>query len=633
MSEPTVHTFQAEVNEVLRLVIHSLYSHPEVFLRELVSNASDALDRLRFRALGEPDLLPEGETPRIELIPNPDAGTLTIADNGIGMTAEELAKNLGTVAWSGSRDFVQQLRAAQESKEKGLQLIGQFGVGFYSSYLVADDVDVVSRAAGTTAAHRWSSQGKDTFTIEEAARERHGTSVVLHVRAEHREMLSEHRLRDLVERYSDYVEHPIELVIQRDGKEERRQLNRANALWQRRPAEVTAEQYEELYKHLARDWEGPLAWRHFHIEGTQMFAGVVFVPRRRGWDLFDPGQHHGMRLHVQRVFVLDEAEELVPRWLRFLRGVVDSEDLPLNVSRELLQDSRAVRTIRQQITSQTLDLLSEMSQEKPDDYGHFWNTFGVVLKEALHFEPDVKEKVIRLLRYESAGREGLTSLTDYVARMKEGQPAIYFAAGTSRAALEASPHLEALIQRGYEVLLMTDPVDPFAVSAIEDFEGKPLLSAMTAKLELPKRDGEGSSSEGDGDAAAHPLLERFRAVLGDAVAEVRPSHRLKDSPVCLVIPEGGMAPHVERMLRAVQRVDGPLGRRILEVNLDHALVQGLATVHERDGASPRVSAWIRALYDQAMLAEGSPVEDPARLARHLTELLQEVVRTEANRPA
>ncbi len=629
MSEPTVHAFQAEVTEVLRLVIHSLYSHPEVFLRELVSNASDAIDRLRFRALAEPDLLPEGYEPRIELIPDPDAGTLTIADNGIGMTAEELAKNLGTVAWSGSRDFLKQLRAGQEASDQGPKLIGQFGVGFYSAYLVADEVEAVSRAAGTDQAHRWRSLGKDTFSVEPDVRAGQGTSVVLHLRPEHREMLSEHRLRELIERYSDYVAHPIELWLQKDGKDEHKQLNRGEALWQRRPSEVTEAQYEELYRHLARDWEGPLGWRHFHFEGTQEFSGVIFLPRRRGWDLFDPGQHHGMRLHVQRVFVLDEAEELVPRWLRFLRGVVDSEDLPLNVSRELLQDSRAVRTIRQQITRQALDLLGAMSQEKPSDYEIFWKNFGVVLKEGLHFEPELKDELIGLLRFESTGRVGLTSLAEYVSRMKEGQPAIYFATGTSRAALEASPHLEALTGRGYEVLLMTDTVDPFAVGSIDAVEGKPLVGAMAAKLDLPEVEGDAAPEPPD--RSSDPLLERFRGVLGDAVAEVRPSRRLKASPVCLVVPEGGMAPHVERMLRAVQHTEGPLGRRILEVNLEHGLLRSLAAVHTRDPESPRVSAWIRALFDQALLAEGSPVDDPARLARDLTELLEQVARAEADR--
>ncbi len=629
MSEPTVHTFQAEVTEVLRLVIHSLYSHPEVFLRELVSNASDAIDRLRFRALAEPDLLPEGYEPRIELIPDPDAGTLTIADNGIGMTAEELAKNLGTVAWSGSRDFLKQLRAGQESSDQGPKLIGQFGVGFYSAYLVADEVEALSRAAGTDQAHRWRSLGKDTFSVEPDVRAGQGTSVVLHLRAEHREMLSEHRLRELIERYSDYVAHPIELWLQKDGKDEHKQLNRGEALWQRRPSEVTEAQYEELYRHLARDWEGPLGWRHFHFEGTQEFSGVIFLPRRRGWDLFDPGQHHGMRLHVQRVFVLDEAEELVPRWLRFLRGVVDSEDLPLNVSRELLQDSRAVRTIRQQITRQALDLLGAMSREKPSDYEIFWKNFGVVLKEGLHFEPELKDELVGLLRFESTGRVGLTSLAEYVSRMKEGQTAVYFATGTSRAALEASPHLEALTGRGYEVLLMTDTVDPFAVGSIDAVEGKPLVGAMAAKLDLPEAEGEATPEPPD--RSADPLLERFRGVLGDAVAEVRPSRRLKASPVCLVVPEGGMAPHVERMLRAMQHAEGPLGRRILEVNLEHGLLRSLAAVHARDPESSRVSAWIRALFDQALLAEGSPVDDPARLARDLTELLEQVASAEADR--
>jgi molecular chaperone HtpG len=577
MTEKRVHAFRAEVNQVLRLVIGSLYRHREVFLRELISNASDALDRLRFRAISEPDLLEAGETLRIRVIPNAAEKTLTIQDNGIGMTAEQLQRDLGTVAWSGSRDFLEKLQ--QGAQEEGLRLIGQFGVGFYSAYLVADRVEVVSRGAGTEQAYRWESDAKDSFTIEPAEQHERGTSVTLHLKSDQLEFLESVRLRELVARYSDYLGHPIELAV-----------------------------------------EGPLAWRHFHIEGTQMFTGLLFVPRRHPFDLFDPNSRYGVRLHVQRVFVMDEAEELVPRWLRFLRGVIDSEDLPLNISRETLQDSRAARTIKKQIVSHTLALLEQLAQDRPADYETFWNTFGAVLKEGVHFEPEHRERLTKLVRYETTGGDKITSLADYVARMPEGQPAIYYAAGTARSVLEGSPHLEALRQRGYEVLLMTDPVDPFVVDALARFEDKPLVSAMTADLKLEGSDQARDEAPAEASQGAQALLDRFREVLEDRVQQVRPSQRLTDSPACLVTPEGGLGPHVERMLRA-HRLDVPETKRILEVNTAHPLFKSLAKLHAGDPSSPRIAEWIGLVYSQALLAEGSPIDEPGRVARQVSELL------------
>lgn len=628
MSEAQVHPFQAEVTQVLRLVINSLYSNQEIFLRELVSNASDALDRVRFRGLQDPELLAEGEVLRVRIRPDRAAGTLTIEDNGDGMTAEDLRQNLGTVAWSGSRDFVEKVKAAQTAKDQGLQLIGQFGVGFYSAFLVADRVEVLTRAAGTAEAHRWASEGKDSYTLEPAEREERGTSVVLHLKGDCRHLLEAHQLRQLVERYSDYIGHPIELFVEKPAQDgeaspgEYQPINRASALWQRKPTEVEQEQYDDFYRHIAHDWEKPLAQRHFHIEGTQMFTGLLFVPRRPRHNLFEPTAKHGVRLHVQRVFVMDEAEELVPRWLRFLVGVVDSEDLPLNVSRELLQDSKAVKTIRQQIITQTLDLLSSVAREKPGDYETFWKGFGAVLKESLHFDPELKDRVVDLFRIATTLNEELTSFAQYVARMPEGQPAIYYVTGTDRAALSGSPHLEALRKRGYEVLLLTDGVDPFIIDRIGDYGGKPLVSATSEKLDLDASDKDGKPAAApETPEAARPLLERVQEVLKEKIEEVRVSSRLTESPACLVVPEGGLAPHIERLLRASQRVDGGITKRILELNLEHPLVAALQRVHARDGASDQVEEWIRLLYDQALLAEGSPVEDPLRLARQLGALL------------
>jgi molecular chaperone HtpG len=637
MSDKKVHAFQAEVSQVLSLVINSLYRHREVFLRELISNASDALDRLRFRAIREPELLEAGETLRVRIIPDPDHGTLTIQDNGVGMTAEELEKNLGTVAWSGSREFLEQLQQAQAAEQEGLQLIGQFGVGFYSAYLVADRVQVVSRAAGSEQAHRWESDAKSSFTIELTDPHPRGTSVVLHLKSEHREFLDTHQLRQLVARYSDYLEHPIELATKAadpeapaKGELKYQVVNAASALWQRPADQVSAEQYEEFYKHLTHDWEGPLGWRHFRIEGTQMFTGLLFLPRQRPFDLFDPRPRYGVRLHVQRVFVMDEAEELIPRWLRFMRGVVDSEDLPLNVSREVLQDSRPARTIKKQVIAQSLTMLEEVARERPEDYRAFWKTFGAVLKEGVHFDPEYKDRVAELLRYESSSAEQLTSLAEYVDRMPDGQPAIYYAAGTARGVLEASPHLEALRRRGYEVLFMTDPIDPFAVEAIGNYRDRPLVSAMRADLKLDAQDGEPTDEPADAAGGALPLLGRFREVLSERVQDVKTSGRLTDSPACLVIPEGGLQPHVERMLRAHQ-LDVPVTKRILEVNESHPLIQSLNKIHTEDPKSERLVEWIELVYSQALLAEGSPIDDPARLARQVSDLVTAVATQAASK--
>ncbi len=639
MSATQKHAFQAEVSQVLNLVVNSLYSNKEIFLRELVSNASDALDKLRFRALSEKELLGDSEELKITIIPDEKNGTLTIADNGVGMTEQDLIDQLGTIARSGTKEFTEKLKEAAEAKESGTQLIGQFGVGFYSAFLVADRVEVISRAAGSEEAFRWESEAKDSFTVEPAQREGRGTTLILHLKEDQKEYAGAYRIKDVIRRHSDYVAHPIELLtrvekkVEGDEKPETPELedkleviNQASALWQRPAKEVSAEQYEEFYKHLAHDWEKPLAWKHFKVEGTQMFTGILFLPETARADLLDPRGDHGVRLHVRRILAMESCDELLPKWLRFVRGVVDSEDLPLNVSRETLQDSKAVRIIKKQVVSQTLSMIEELAQEREDDFLKFWEGFGAILKEGLHFEPEHKDRLAKLVRYRSTFENSKeedkkkgewTSLSDYVGRMKEGQPGIYYVEGASVEVLKGAPHLEQLGKKGYEVLLMTDGVDPFALEQLRDFDGHRLIDAMKEEIDLGDKDEE---KEAEDKSQNEELTKLFKEVLSEKVGDVRLSRRLADSPACLVTPEGGLPPHMEAMFRA-QNLSVPKTKRILELNPDHPIVENLRRLLLVKSESSKVSEWMELIYDQALIAEGSQVSDPALLARRLTNLL------------
>lgn len=619
-TQASTHRFEAEVEQVLRLVIESLYSNREVFLRELLSNGADALDKLRFASVTEPGLLPEGTELEIRLIPDRDANTLTLWDNGVGMSHDELVANLGTIARSGTRELAQKIAEAKEAGD--LSLIGQFGVGFYSSYLVADSVEVVSRAAGSEEAHRWISDAKESFTVEPAERDVHGTTVVLHLGEAYSEYLDPVRLRELVKRYSDYLSWPIKLrTSKKEGEEYVTSLetvNKGGALWQRPHKEIDDEHAHELFHHVTSDFQKPLAWRHFKIEGTQEFAGMVFVPSHAQMNLWSPEAKHGLRLYVKRVFIMDDAEGVLPPFMRFVRGVVDSEDLSLNVSRELLQDSRIVRTIHKQVVKQVFALLTELADERPDDYKVFWHAFGPVLKEGLHTAAEHAESIAPLLRYESSAVDGLTSLAEAKERMKEGQKALYYVLGESRKQVESSPHIEALKKKGYEVLFMVDPVDPFAMESLREFDGTSLESASGAKLD--SGDEEAVSEERDTELS--DLKERFRVRLQDHVSEVRLSTRLTDSPVCLVVPDGGVQPHVERLLRSAQK-GFPMQKRILELNPTHPVVENLRAMIEGGKAVERVDEWIELLYDQAKIAEGTPLTDPAAFNRRVTALLRD----------
>jgi len=619
------HSFQAEVSQVLRLVIHSLYSNQEIFLRELISNSSDALDKRRFSALQAPELWNADEPLKVRLVPNKEQGTLTIWDNGIGMSEEELKQSLGTIAWSGSREFLKKLEGQSAEARDLPQLIGQFGVGFYSSFLVAERVEVISRAAGSDKAQRWESTGEGGFSIDEAERAAVGTSIILHLKKESLEYADPYRLRQLVERYSDYLSYPIEL-LKTGTEDEFEPINRGTALWQRSPKDVTAEQYDELYKHLTHDWTAPLLHRHFRIEGTQEFSGLVYVPGRAQMDLFEPDAKHGVRLHVRRVMVMESCEELLPRWLRFVRGVVDSEDLPLNVSREILQDSKIVRTIRKQLQNQVLDALGELAQDKPAEYEKFWGLFGAVLKEGLHFDPETGEKLTKLLRYESAAG-GKISLQQYVDAAPADQPAIYYIVAPSKAVATQSPHLERVRQKGYDVLLMTDAVDPFAVSALTEYGGKPIVSVASPDLKLGDEEAQKKAEENQTKEQT-ALLERFGAVLKEHVSSVKASSRLLDSPACLIVPEGGLPPQIERMIRAQGR-DVPRSPRILELNLEHPLLKNLQRLEDASPGGEKVQEWMQLIYEQALLAEGSPLDDPSGFAKRLTKLFTTASEQEA----
>ena len=617
MSTPETHGFQAEVAQILKLVVHSLYSNREIFLRELVSNASDAIDKLKFKAISDKSLLNDA-VPGIRLIPNSDAKTLTLWDDGVGMTRDELVKNLGTIAHSGTQKFIEELSARGERPDA--KLIGQFGVGFYSAFLVADRVEVTSRAAGSPEAWRWTSEAKDTFEIAEAELPSHGTQIVLHLKADATDYTNEWTIKDLVRRYSDFVSHPIELE-QKDaeGEVHRERINEATALWTRAKSEITEEQYQDLYKHLTHDYDPALAHTHFTIEGTQMFTGVLYLPKRAPFDLYNRDHRRGVRLYVKRVFIMDDCKDLVPEWLRFVRGIVDSDDLPLNVSRELLQDSRITRTIRKQVVKKSLDLLEELARDKADDYKTLWTTFGAVLKEGLHYEPEHKDRIAKLCRFASTRGEHV-SLEEYVARMPEGQKAIYYITGESRRALEGSPFLEALVKRGYEVIFLTDTVDEWAVEGMREFDGKSLVSATASDLSIEATEEEKAKTE-EKAGALSGLVGAFKAVLGDTVSDVQISARLTDSPVCLVVPEGGLSAHMERLLRAHDR-ESPKQKRVLEINPDHTLMARLRALHERDPGSADLVDFVETLYDQALITEGSPVTDPQRFAKRMTRLLE-----------
>lgn len=627
--------FEAEVQQVLSLVIHSLYSNREIFLRELVSNATDALDKLRFEALTDASLLPEGETLGIALEVDAEARELRIADNGIGMSHDELVANLGTIASSGTRRFLDAL--AERGGEEAPALIGQFGVGFYSAFMVADRVTVESRRAGEDTGWRWTSAGDGEYSVEPAEDLARGTVVTLHLREgkELDEFLAEWRLREVVKRYSDFVEYPIQMEIERtepkldeegepiEGETETKRtletLNSRKPLWARPKDEITPEEHAEFYRHLTHDWNEPLETIHFHVEGTLEFTALLYLPKERAFDLFDPAaKGSSTSLYVRRVLIQRECEDLLPAWLRFVRGVVECNDLPLNVSREALQDNPKIRQIKKRLVKKVVESMGHLLESDRERYEGFWNSFGLVLKEGIYYGEDDDQRLSKISLFESTHGEGLTTLAEYLERAPEEQEAIYVIAGSSRKTLETSPHLEAVRAKGYEVLFLLDPVDEWLLQRLTEFDGKPLRAVDKGEAGLEDDD---AKEERERKQEEHKdLLEALQAALEEDVREVRFSSRLKSSAAVLVDDEGAFSARMERALRQGGRALPPR-KRVLELNPDHALVGGLKRLFDVDAKSPRVPEYAELLLGQALISEGSPIEDPARFTKLLTELM------------
>src|SRR5438874_3323071 len=615
--------FQAEVKQLLQLMIHSLYSNREIFLRELISNASDACDKLRFEALHKSALFEDDPELSIHVDYDATARTLTVADNGVGMSRDEVITNLGTIAKSGTREFFSQLTGDQQ---KDAHLIGQFGVCFYSSFIVADKVTVLTRRAGEAPERgvRWESDGGGEFDIETVDRPNRGTQVTLHLREGQDDLLSGTKLRSIMRRYSDDIAQPIRMKKEewKDGKPEKladeETVNQASALWARPKNEISDEQYREFYKHVGHDFDDPLAWTHSRVEGRQEYTQLVYMPAHAPFDLWDRNARHGIKLYVRRVFIMDDAEQLLPTYLRFVRGVVDSNDLPLNVSREILQESKDIEAIRAGCTKKVLALLENLAANEKEKYTKFWGQFGRVLKEGVGEDFANREKIAGLLRFASTHSDSsdeTVSLTDYLGRVKEGQDKIYYVTAETFNAAKNSPHLEVFRKKGIEVLLLSDRVDEWVVGHLTEFEGKPLVSVAKGGLDLGALEDEIERQAGDEEATeVKTLTATTKSSLGERVKDVRATRRLTDSPACLVADDHDVSANLARMLKAAgQRV--PDSKPILEINPKHRIVLRLKAEDKR------FDDWAAVLLDQAILAEGGQLDDPARFVKRVNELM------------
>ena len=617
--------FQAEVKQLLHLMIHSLYSNKEIVIRELISNASDAADKLRFEALKDANLYEKDSELKIRLSFDKKKRTLTISDNGIGMSRDEVINNIGTIARSGTKEFLNNLTGDQA---KDANLIGQFGVGFYSSFIIADKVTVITRRAGTSEGIQWESQGEGEYTISEVEKDARGTDIILHLKKDEDEFLSDWTLKSIIKKYSDHITLPIVMKKSewKDGEEvptnEDETVNAASALWARNKNEIKEEEYNEFYKNLSYDQEPPLTYSHNRIEGKQEYISLLYIPTKAPFDLFDRERHHGVKLYVKRIFIMEASEKLMPNYLRFIKGVIDSADLPLNVSREILQDSKEVEAIRAGSTKKVLDLLEDMSEKKPDDYKKFWKEFGVVMKEGHSEDFQNREKLSKLFRFNSTHEEldaQVVSLKDYVARMKDGQEAIYYITADSYEAAKHSPHLEIFKKKGIEVLLLSDRVDEWLLSTFNEFEGKKLQSIAKGDLDLGKLEDEKEKEEKKKiEKDAKSLVEKIQKALGDKVKEVKVTHRLTDSPACLVAGEHDLSGNLERLLKAAGQKT-PDTKPILEINPTHKLIQKL----ENTSDSARFNDFAEVIFDQALISEGGQLKDPVAFVKKINQFLVE----------
>lgn len=614
--------FQSEVKQLLHLMIHSLYSNKEIFLRELISNASDAADKLRFRALSNPDLYEGDGELRVRVSFDKEKRTLTIADNGIGMNRDEVIDHLGTIAKSGTKSF---LEAMGSDQAKDSQLIGQFGVGFYSAFIVADKVTVRTRAAGDSAENGvfWESAGEGDYTVADITKEDRGTEITLHLREGEDDFLNDWRVRSIISKYSDHIALPVEIEKQEEKDGETivswEKINKAQALWTRNKSEIKDDEYNEFYKHIAHDFTDPLTWSHNRVEGKQEYTSLLYIPSRAPFDMWNRDHKHGLKLYVQRVFIMDDAEQFMPNYLRFVRGLIDSNDLPLNVSREILQDSNVTRNLRSALSKRVLQMLEKLAKDDAEKYLTFWKQFGLVLKEGPGEDTANQETIAKLLRFASThtdSSEQTVSLTDYVSRMKEGQEKIYYITADSYAAAKSSPHLELLRKKGIEVLLLSDRIDEWMMSYLTEFDGKPFQSVAKADESLDKLNDEVDETAKEAEKALEPFVERVKTLLGDRVKEVRLTHRLTDTPAIVTTDNDEMSTQMAKLFAAAGQAV-PEVKYIFELNPDHQLVKRAADTQDE----AQFKEWVELLMDQALLAERGTLEDPNQFIRRMNQLL------------
>lgn len=632
--------FQTEVQQLLDLVIHSLYSNRDIFLRELISNASDAIDKARFESYARKEVLEDNADWKIRIVPDKEAGTLTISDNGIGMSIQEVETNIGTIAHSGTKAFLKGLKEKQVQDHP--EFIGQFGVGFYSSFMIADRVTLITRRAGEKGTGcRWESTGDGSYTIEETVKEGRGTDIVLHLKEEMKEYLDEWKIRSIVRKYSDYVQYPIAIPVTReeyprglDGKPiegaekikktEEETLNSMKAIWARPKSEISEEEYNEFYKHISHDYENPFRTIHYSAEGTAEFKALLYIPSHKPFDLFMRDQKKGVHLYVKRVFITDQCEALLPEYLRFVKGVVDSSDLPLNVSREILQQDLQVKKIQKNLVSKILSTLAEVKEKGIEDYLKFYREFGAVFKEGIHFDHANKEKLQDLVLYETSKTEPgqYVSLKEYVEKMPEDQKEIYYITGESRAALEKSPHLEMFRKKGYEVLFMTDPIDEWVVQSVTEYGGKRLKAVDRGDIEIASEEEKKAeeTKRSEQEKQYKGLLDLVRDKLKERVKDVRLSKRLTDSACCLVTDDYGLNPHMEKLLKAMNQ-EVPETKRVLELNPDHPVMKVMARLYDKEKDRSRLADYCELLYDQALLTEGTPLRDPLSFTKLVSELM------------